>query len=65
MWYQQGTDELDYSKPIIAKSKDSKYCYLLLSVRDAESYKVTGYDWFNIATGEWTLQLDTKHHRRL
>lgn len=58
MWYQQGTDRLDYSKPIIAKSKDSKYCYLLMPVREVGTYRVTGYDWFNIVTGEWNSHVE-------
>ena len=51
MWYEdKAKDELDYSKPIIATN--DKYTYLLLPVYVADSFRLNGFDWFDIRSGK-------------
>lgn len=45
--------ELDYNKPICAASVDGLNIYVLLPRTHENSYRVKGYDWFNIGSGGW------------
>lgn len=53
-WYTDiDKTTLDYSKPIIAKSRKTDDKFLLLPTCKDGSYQFRGYDWFNIETGKW------------
>lgn len=50
MWYGKN-NELDYSQPIAAVRKG--VTYLLLPQIEKDDYSIIGYNWFNIAEGEY------------
>jgi len=53
-WYiNEMKKALDYSKPIKAISKGLGFTYLLLPQIEPHSYKVIGYNWFNVDSGEY------------
>lgn len=53
-WYKNSEQEqIDYSKPIMSTSVDGASTFLLLPVCKEGSYKVVGYNWFNITLGQW------------
>ena len=53
MWYlkDEPKPKLDYSKPIVAKNSNG-YTHLLLPYIE-DSYKILGYDWFNLDEGKF------------
>lgn len=60
-WYTNTEKKtLDYSKPIIAVSKDTGGKFLLLPTCEDHSYQFRSYDWFNIKTGKWDSKVNWK-----
>ena len=53
MWYKTGENKLDFSKPIIAEDRETKEQHILLPQVKKDSYKVEGYNWFNLQTGSY------------
>lgn len=53
MWYSNKIDEkvIDYTKPIISDSNG--FTYILLPQIEEGSYKVVGYNWFDIINGKY------------
>jgi hypothetical protein len=61
MWYNNkgvGTlGELEYSKPIAAKSLDGVVFLLLPQISRSSGYSVVGYNWFNPECGTYNSQV--------
>lgn len=52
MWYKEHSErEVDLSRPIIAE--DGKNVELLLPQIEKGSYKIVGYNWFNLTVGQY------------
>ena len=58
MWYSKWVrkNELDYSKPIVAENKEDDIKFILLPLKN-RNYKIIGYDWFNVKTGEYNSDM--------
>jgi hypothetical protein len=51
-WYES-KDDLDYSKPIGAFTRSKSTLILIPCLDNKDSYKISGYNWFDITKGEW------------
>ena len=55
MWYEgfkKKVKKIDYSKPIFARGKAGRIVFMLLP-QIKSGYSHTGFNWFNLAKGEY------------
>lgn len=57
MWYEKGSKkEVDFSKGIIGKSRNSNNIVILMPQLDDtkdDGYEIRGYNWFSLTNGEY------------
>ena len=50
-WYEERTEQLDFTRPIIAEEKNGDK--MLLVPRIEDDYLIVGYDWLRLKDGRY------------